>query len=258
MTYKKKTIALVLSVLSMSVLANDRNDYDDEHENEGAEYMVGLMVATDNSIYVGGEDKSDIRPYFKADWGRYYIEGPSLGVRLFDDNDMEFSLALEFDGLGDDNRDDSVQLKDMKKFDSVIMTTLNYSYETELGEFGVGLSADVSSTHDGYKAELSYGYPFMLGDWRISPEINIVWQSKEVNQYYYGVSDRDVTDIRPLYTADSGVNYEVGIRAMYPFKKRHAVMISASYESYADEITNSPIVDEDTSTSIGIGYMYRF
>ena len=61
-----------------------------------------------------------------------------------------------------------------------------------------------------------------------------------------------------MYTPDSGMSYELGVSAVYPFMKNHALMFRASYESFASEVSDSPIVDEDNSTSFGVGYIYRF
>lgn len=255
MTFKKLLPLLVLGVCSFQILANEA-DYKDNDEDSN--YMLGLMVASESSIYLGGDDKTQLRPFFQAEWGRYFLEGASLGVKLLEQDDMTFSAAIELDGIFQDDRGDSYELSDMESLDSVLMASLKYEYETDFGELSVALAADVSGGHDGYEAELSYSYPIMFGGWRISPEIGVSWQSKEINQYFYGVTDVDVKAGRPLYTPDAGVNFNAGIMAMYPFNQHHSLILLAEYESYSSEVTDSPIVVESSSTSFGLGYVYRF
>ena len=52
----------------------------------------------------------------------------------------------------------------------------------------MALRFDVSGIHEGTMAEISYGYPFNVGRWMITPEVKVQWASEEVHQYYFGVT----------------------------------------------------------------------
>jgi len=255
MTNKKFLLIPLVSFLSPNVYAEQPQD---DHEEEQNSFMMGIFVGKDKSIYVGGEDKTRVNPYLSGEWGNIYLQGPALGYKLYDQGDLTISTEIELDGIFNDDRDNSAELSDMTSLDSVFMVGVNTSYETDYGEFEWSVKADVSNSHDGFKSQLSYSYPFFVSGWRVSPELSVEWASEEINQYYYGVSAADVRENRPFYEAKSGINYEVGISAMYPFKKRHAIMLRAGYQKFSSEITDSPIVDEKSTTEFGLGYIYRF
>lgn len=245
--------AIFLSVLTFGVAAQD-----DDHDDDDGNYAIGLMLASDQSIYVGGDDEVQPFPYIQASWGDLYFEGGSVGYYLFENDNWTIKTSLSLEGLGDDNRDDSVILADMGDFDQVFLGQVELEYEAEWGELGLTLGADASGTYDGYVAEIEYGYPMELGSWRIEPSIGVEWVSEEVNQYYYGVEQKHVRAGRGLYLPGAGVNYSAGITAMYPFMQHHAIVIQAEYEVLSKEVSDSPIVDRDNTMTIGLGYVYRF
>ena len=135
MTYKKRLLASLLCVTSFNSLAQDTVEPDDEDTS----YMVGLMGVSDNSIYVGGEDKTQLLPYLNIQWGDFFLEGPSLGYRLFEHDNMTMAISLDFAGLGQNDWDDSPLLQDMRTIDNAIMASVRNRYETEVGEIGNGI-----------------------------------------------------------------------------------------------------------------------
>lgn len=245
-------LVAMLPFVASSVFANQ------SAEQEENNTMIGLLGISTKSIYVEGDDQTKVLPYFAGQWGNIYLEGASLGYVLTETERSMFSIAVELDSAFVDERDDSPALADMRELDSAFTASLNYEYASDFGEFGISLGADVSGTHDGYKASLSYGLPFMLGPVMVTPGVSVEWVSEEINDFYYGVTAVDVKEGRPLYTPDAGINYSVGVTAFYPLAQQHSIMLFAEYERFDDEVFNSPIVDEQSTTSIGLGYVYSF
>jgi len=253
MRYKPLIFASLLSTIGVNAQAQQA-----EHEEDDQHFSMGLFVSSEQSLYLGGKSETQVIPLIQFQSGRYFLQGPSLGAYLYQSQNWRLSASVNLSGFGDDNRDDSVELADMQELDSAFLATTTLEYENDWGELALSAGYDVSGTHDGSKFALSYTYPFMAGGWRISPELSFEWASEEISQYYYGVSQLDVRPDRPLYTPDAYTSYEVGVSAMYPFKRRHALMIRAGYQGYSKEVTDSPIVDADGNTSVAIGYLYRF
>lgn len=255
MNVKTLGLATLFSTLSFSILANPSTG---ESAEEQSNTMIGLLGLSSNSIYVEGEDKTRLIPFFAGRWGNIYLEGASLGYILAETESSSFSTAIELDSAFVDERDDSPALADMRELDSAFSASLNYQYEFDYGELGLSVAADVSGTHDGYKLSASYGYPMMLGRLMVTPKVSVEWVSEEINQYFYGVTSEDVKQGRPLYMPESGLNYSAGITSFYPITQQHSIMLFAEYQRYDDEVFNSPIVDERSATSFGLGYVYRF
>lgn len=255
MNYKTLGLVTILPSLSFSILANQPVDQSAEAQSNT---MIGLLGLSSKSIYVEGEDKTRLIPFFAGQWGNIYLEGASLGYILAETERSSFSAAIELDSAFVDERDDSPALADMRELDSALSASLNYQYEFDYGELGFSVAADISGSHDGYKLSASYGYPMILGKFMVTPKLSVEWVSEEINQFYYGVTGEDVKQGRALYTPESGINYSAGVTGFYPITQQHSIMLFAEYQRYDDQVFNSPIVDEQSATTFGLGYVYRF
>ena len=251
MNNRRLLAGTVVYLLATSALAGEKGN------NETA-FALGAFVGSEQSLYVGGEDETEIRPLISAEWGRYFLRGPSVGMHLYRDRHWGFSASVGMANVEDTDRGDSAQLADMGDLDDVFAGRLGIEYENDWGTVEAGFGADISGSHDGYTAELAYSHPFEAGGWRIEPGIGVEWLSEEVTDYYYGVSAAHARAGRAAYQADSAVNYSLELSTTYPFRKNHAFQVRAAYKRFGDEITDSPIVDRDDVTEFGVGYIYRF
>ena len=249
-------IGTLVLVLSTGVHADDHDD-DDDNDNSRFRVAAGAGVSVEQSPYVGGKDSMEVLPLLFVQMGRFYLRGPTLGAELYDGGDLSVSAGISLD-FADSDRGDSPQLADMAELDDVWLGEVEVSYEADWGELDFSLAADVSGTHDGYLAGLSYGYPLELGGLQIEPEVGVEWHSARVNRYYYGVGAGDVRSDRPFYEPDAGMNYELGVTVTYPFAKRHALSLEVKAERLSSEVSDSPIIDRDNVASVGVSYLFRF
>ena len=252
----RATIGALTLILSTGVYADDQDD-DDDHDGSWFRGAVGANVSVEQSPYVGGDDGAEILPRLFVRMGRFYLRGPALGVYLYGGDDLSVSAGISLD-LADTHRGDSPQLADMTEVDDVLLGEVEVSYEAAWGELDLSLAADISGTHDGYVAGLSYGYPLRIGRWEIEPEVGGEWHSAEVNRHYYGVGAADVLPARPLYEPDAGMSYELGVTFTYRFAERHALSLEAGAEWFSAEVSDSPIVERDSLASVGVSYLFRF
>jgi len=242
------------TLVSLNAVADDHSD-DDDNEFR---YGIGLAAFTGQSPYIGGKTQTEAIPYLEAQWGPVYFRTGDLGVYLYEGENWELSAGVVRDVFGDTDRGDSRELKDMEDLDDVYNASIAAAYESKWGEFELQVAADISSNHEGEYVEFSYGYPIRAGKWSIGPTIGALWFSEEISQYYVGVTPEDSRPGRPVYTADSGVLYKVGLEARYSLNEQHNFLIMIENEFYPDEITDSPIIDDSSAASIIGGYVYRF
>lgn len=255
MLYKQLLSGALVVVLSTVTLADDQDD-DDEG---GIEFAIGLVAGYEQSIYVGGDNQFQLQPDLYARWGRYFFEEGALGAYIHEDDSWSVSASLSLEGIFEDkDRDDSDELSDMEELDTLVMGQIGVEYGADWGEVELSLRADVSGAHDGYEAEIEYAYPIQSGNWVFEPAVFVEWVSKEVNQYYWGVSASEARPGRAFYEPDAGVNYGAEFTVYYFFNQHHGMLLSAEYNAYSDEVTDSPIVDEDNNLEGGVGYFYRF
>ena len=249
-------IATLVLILSTGVHADDHDD-DDVNDGSGFVFAAGGGLSVEQSPYVGGKDSVEVMPALFVQMGRFYLRGGTLGAELYDGENLSVSAGISLD-LADTHRGDSPQLADMAELDDVVLGEVEVSYEADWGELGLSLAADVSGTHDGVLAGLSYGYPLELGALQIEPEVGVEWHSARVNRHYYGVGAADVRSDRPFYDPDAGMNYELGVTVTYPFAERHALSLEVEAEWLSSEVSDSPIVERDRVASVGVSYLFRF
>ena len=117
---------------------------------------------------------------------------------------------------------------------------------------------DVSGTHEGFEIDANYGIGFGRGNWYIEPAIGVSYNSKKLNDYYWGVRPDESSEALPAYEAGDGINAQVKLRASYYFSRDWSFALSAEYERLNDEAADSPIVDRDGVLGYFAGVAYRF
>ena len=247
-------IGALAVLLSAAAHAGEGDDGDGRSR---LHFAAGAEVTSEQSLYVEGGDVVTFLPGVHALWGRFYVRGPALGAYLVGGGDWTVSTGI-FLELVDTDRGGSPQLADMAELEHILLGEFEVSYDKGWGELGFRVAADISGRHDGYVAGLTFGYPLEVGDWQVEPGAGIEWRSAAVNRYHYGVSAADALPARPAYAPDAAMSAKIGVAATYPFAERHSLQLTAGIESFASEVTDSPIVERGTRRSVGIGYIFRF
>ena len=99
---------------------------------------------------------------------------------------------------------------------------------------------------------------FPLDGLSVSPFAAAIWQSGQLTNYYYGVRGVEATAARPAYKVDSAVLLQVGMRASYRLTDAWSLTGQVAVTRLADEISDSPIVEDDYVASGFLGIGYRF
>jgi outer membrane protein len=246
-------LGLCIATVSNATFADDRDDDGDEYN-----YGLGPFVMAQASIFAGGKDEVELYPWFQAEWGRFFVNGPALGVLVQERDNWGVSASIELDFTGDTDRGDSPQLSDMNELNEAVLASIQMFYEADFGGIDFTIGSDIGVGHKGYMASFSYGYPMEFRGWEIEPSIEVGWSSKEINRYFYGVSEMEVRANRPFYQPNAGINYEVGLSATYSFNQRHSIFSEVETTFYSSEIRHSPIVSDSNAFVASIAYIYRF
>jgi len=227
-------------------------------ETEESELMLGLGVSVEDSIYKGVGKETDVLPLFAYEKGNFFIQGPSLGYHLFETENVQISALAEYRMDGYDAKD-SADLTGMADRKGAFELGVSAAYENHWGEWSATLLADVSNEHDGYELALGWEQRMELSQrWALTPEASLSYRSDDLNNYYYGVTAAEATAQRAAYVSDAGMVYEVGLNADYMIDQQQQIRVGASYQSFGDEISNSSIVEDDSSYAVQAIYLYRF
>lgn len=153
----------------------------------------------------------------------------------------------------------SPNVKDVKKRDRkmVGLGGFEYSFSTALVNLQLQYVSDFTRVHRGDEIRVAFAKNWLSGRHRISTSVGAVWQSSEVVNYYYGVAAQEA-DARGTYTADTALTPVVRVDWNYQLTERWDLRLLANYRRLPDEISASPLVNDNKVITIFIGGVYHF
>ncbi len=117
---------------------------------------------------------------------------------------------------------------------------------------------DISKSHQSY---LASGFVSTIVDWqnwefRFGTGYHIY--SSDFTNYYYGVSEQEATDVRPIYQPSQSFGLLFEFHSEYPISEDWVFLNGLLVNWYSSEVTDSPIVDDDMQIKAKIGVRYVF
>lgn len=238
-------LAALVSCCSASVAA--------AAEDPPPRWTIGGMVIQRDAPYRDFDEGLWAVPMLRFEGERAYVRGLRGGVRLVQQDGFEFGpvLQLRFDGY---DADESDFLEGMEDRDFSIDAGLAAGYRVEkVGQFEASWVTDVLDRSDGSEFELGYTALFRAGGFTFVPNLSVKFQDEDVVDYYYGVRPDEATAARPAYRGDSAVVPELSVTAMRELSPQWTLYARIGHAWLPSEITDSPIVDDDNRTVLGIG-----
>ena len=135
---------------------------------------------------------------------------------------------------------------------------IEFLYISPWGDVQAQLLSDVSSTHDGQEAWLSWSHPWYTHSNEFTLTLGAEWKSSDLVSYYYGVRPDEAFPGRPAYTGGSGTNGFVRFAARHAFSERWHLVGMVEREFLSSAISNSPIVDETRVDTFFAGLYFNF
>lgn len=229
-------------------------------QDETREFTVGLYrpLGKRGRLGVGVGAISRSSPYRDYDGGvtqvipaityngeRLQVLGPNVSFGLVGTGKLRLAAAGTY-RLGVYEEDDSDYLKGMGDRDSTFMAGLALQAELPMGlDLALSYQHDVLDRIGGGQARVAIDKSFQLGTFRFSPEVGVNWLAQDLADYDFGVAQRKATAERPAYRVDSVFTVDVGIGMLYEITTEWLLVMNVAVEFLDNEITDSPIVDED-------------
>lgn len=188
---------------------------------------------------------TQVIPAITYNGSRLQIFGPNISFGLFGTGKLRVAAAGTY-RLGVYDEDDSDYLEGMGDRDSTFMGGLALQAELPLGfDLALSYQHDVLDRIGGGEARVAVDKSFQLGTLRFSPELGINWLAEDLADYDFGVAPQKATSDRPEYRLDSVFTVDVGVSMLYEITTEWLLVMNVAVELLDDEITDSPIVDED-------------
>jgi len=246
----RKSIIALASIFAFSVSATEKDQ--DEFK-----FGLGGALITQDEGYKDVGSETQFVPAIAIEYGNFRLLGPYASYTFFKTERIELAATgmLRLDGY---EQDDSDIFKGMEDRDMSFDFGIEAEVDTDFGEFGLKYIQDVTNTHDGYEATLSYGIPLRVEKGQVVPYVAVSLASEDLANYYYGVKAAEATADRSFYQVDRATNFEIGIKSDWFFGKNHMIKADASYTSFDSAIKDSPLVDKSGSFQLLLGYVYVF
>jgi outer membrane protein len=207
---------------------------------------VGVGAITRSSPYRdydGGV--TQVIPAITYNGARLQILGPNVNFGLVGTGKLRLAAAGTY-RLGVYDEDDSDYLEGMGDRDSTFMAGLALQAELPMGfDMALSYKHDVLDRIGGGEARVAVDKSFQFGAFRFSPELGINWLAQDLADYDFGVPKNKATGDRPAYRVDSVFTVDVGVGVLYEITTDWLLVMNVAVEFFDDEITDSPIVDED-------------
>ncbi|MGD8582766.1 MAG: MipA/OmpV family protein [Gammaproteobacteria bacterium] len=104
---------------------------------------------------------------------------------------------------------------------------------------------DVLDRIGGGVARLVLSKVLQSGIFRFTPQLGVNYMNSEIANYDFGVPADRATVARPSYELDSTTSVEAGVGLFIEITREWLFVMDANIEKFSDEVTNSPIVDQD-------------
>ncbi|HHX83329.1 MAG TPA: MipA/OmpV family protein [Pseudomonadaceae bacterium] len=158
--------------------------------------------------------------------------------------------ALEPPGLN--------SLTELPDRDFAFNSGLELLYISPLGDVQAQLLSDLSSTHNGQEAWLSWSKPWYTPLSEFTLTLGLEWKSSNLVDYYYGVRPEEAFNGRPQYEAGAGANHFIRFAARHRLGDQLSLVGMVEREFLSSAISNSPIVDKADVDTFFAGLYYQF
>ena len=221
-------------------------------------WFYGLALGYSESIYIGKGGQFTPIPAIGYIGENWRITGPVWSYDAFTYHDLRVSLraAVRFDGY---DADDSSVFSGMEDRERSIDGGVDVHYG--FGDrWAVSLSYmhDVLSRHKGAESSLGLSKKLRKGPFVFTPSISGHYMNARLVDYYYGVESDEVSASRSVYEGEGALNYRMGFSVATPILLGGLTKLDITQTWYADEVRNSPLVDQDRSTSARLTYTRFF
>lgn len=256
----RKLAVLLPLALPTTALAQASSTADLLQKVDDDRWSVGIGVSARQSHYAGEDTRVRPFPLITFDGDRVFWQGLSAGFHAIKGEQfgLDLLVAGRFDGFDIDdlgatelraNGLDSALLDDR---DDGLDAGIALRWSSRAGQLKLRALADVTGKSEGQEVTLDYGYAFQFGKTTVVPGASVSWMSKDMVQYYYGITDEEVARGVTPYAPGAAVVPQLSVGFQRPLGEKWKLTGAASYRFLPDEITESPLSEPDADGTAGL------
>ncbi|WP_158637092.1 MipA/OmpV family protein [Arenimonas daejeonensis] len=219
-------------------------------------WTLGVLAANRDAPYVGLDEGLLFAPLVRFEGERFHIRGLRAGGNLYENGGFAIDsfFQVRLDGY---KAKDSPFLAGMDDRDFSLDGGFAAKWSREkVGQFDLAVTTDLLGRSYGEEVQLSYSALFRRFGWTFVPSLTLQWQDEDLIDYYFGVRDDEALPGRAAYRPGSAMTPQFLLLATHPVGKRWSVFTYLGYSWFPSEITDSPIVDQDSRATVMLGLGY--
>ena len=175
---------------------------------------------------------------------RVQILGPGAQAGLISRRGTRLAATARY-RLGAYDEEDSEYLEGMGDRKDSLFAGLAVQSKGPAGvQISAGYEHDALDRVGGGAGKLSLRRGWQFGKVSISPSAALNWLSAELAGHEFGVEAAEARAGRPEYRPGAAVNFEAGLAVSAEVYREWRAIVSASSEFLAQELRDSPLVDE--------------
>lgn len=175
-----------------------------------------------------------------------------------------FPETPDFSGPTDSDKEDilnnqrSLSIDDIATRKWAVHGGLRGHYFSSVGEWQLALLQDISNVHNGQLLALQYSRRWLWRDFHMRLRLGTDWKSADLLDYYYGVSQKDTTLSEYYFNSKSGWQTYLSINVLKPINENWSWLAKMSYRRLPNSLTDSPLIEQNSISSVFLGVAYRF
>jgi outer membrane protein len=150
-----------------------------------------------------------------------------------------------------------LEARDLRDRHMAGLAGFEYSWNTPFLDLQVQYLTDFTQVHSGEELRIALAKHWRSGKHQWLASVGANWQSSEVVNYYYGVSTAEA-DARGPYATDSALSPLLRLDWNYQLTERWDLRMLTSYRILPDEISASPLINDNKVITVFVGGVYHF
>ena len=231
---------------------------------------IPIIKAPPGTAALGGGLRVAQNPYFETDSrdidlvplylyeGKYlFARGTSGGLHVFRNDIFEFNLYAQY-RFQELDPDGIAFYEGLEEREQTLDAGFEALVRQKWGKIKLDWVTDTLNRHEGEEVQLSYRYRYDAGPWSFSPFFSWSWQDDDLTNYYFGVSEAEATADRPAYEPGESQWFSYGLNASWQLTDHTVLFGNVSFGGAESDVRNSPLVEEDSFSSVFFGATYLF
>lgn len=262
---KSLWLATLLCIPTVIFAAEEKQQKPQMSKPQGL--SLGLGAVASSGIYVGEKTEIIPIPAISYETDQFFIRGLYAGAAIYKNQFFTVNgianvnmMNLDVDDLDAKKlAERNINRSQLEDRDRSIDVGLESILRMPYGLVSFQAVNDVGGASEG--AELRFNYQYF---WRVNPKLTITpnvgvdWLSNKRSNYYYGILDREVDRGVESYKPNDVFIPHIGLGSSYVLTDKTRVSGIVMHKFLPNKVQDSPLIDQDSSTSAFVAISYKF